>query len=462
MKYIHTIALIIALIITTAFSTVASAQQTKNKAASLEELMSLIKEAKLIESKAANQREKEFLGKKSQRAQKLAQLKSELKREQNLGEELKKDISDNERKLADMEKQLRERLGSLQELFGHLTAAAGDLREDLDSSIISAQFPKRADFIEGMIKQITDPTQLPQIKDIRKVWEKMMEQLVESSRVVKFMGSVVDPEGNVNQQEIIRIGNYNLLSKGKYLNYDINTQTIRELTSQPDGLDKVEALQNATQGFTQVGIDPTGPRGGAFLSAIVLTPSQVDQWHQGGYVGYVITALGIFAVLLAIWRWVYLATVSSKVKAQLDSDTANEDNPLGRIMKTYEDNPEVDVETLELRLNETIIRERPRIEAWLNAIKIIAAVSPLLGLLGTVTGMILTFQGIMIYGAGDVSGMADGISQALQTTKLGLFAAVPAVLLHTVVNSRAMRIIHILDEQAAGIIADKAYKSHNS
>ena len=316
--------------------------------------------------------------------------------------------------------------------------------------------PGRSGFIEGMIAQITDPSDLPEIGDIRRVWEEMMAQMVESGKVVKFNGDVVSPGGSTDSKEIVRIGNYNLIADGKYLSYDLNTLRIKELVKQPGGLGQLSALQSATNGVTQVGIDPTGPRGGTFLSAIVLTPSQVDQWHQGGYVGYVISALGVFAVLLAIWRLIMLSIVSGRVRSQLKSDVANDNNPLGRIIKVYETDPSVDVETLELRLNEAIIKERPAIEAWINAIKIIAAISPLLGLLGTVTGMILTFQGIMIYGAGDVAGMADGISQALQTTKLGLFAAVPAVLMHTLVNSRATRIIHILDEQAAGIIAEKA------
>ncbi len=428
------------------------------EAASLDELLRLVKKDELIQSQEASKRESEFKARKSSQVNELAKIKRTLAREEATSKRLQNTIADNDLRLADMQEQLDKALGSLAELFGHLTGAAGDLREDLDSSIISAQYPGRSGFIEGMIAQITDPSELPQISDIRKVWEEMMKQMVESGKIVKFNGDIVAPDGSISNQEIVRVGNYNLLSDDKYLTYDLGTLRIKELVKQPAGLGQVSALFDASDGFTQVGIDPTGPRGGTFLSAIVLTPSQVDQWRQGGLVGYVITALGVFAVLLAIWRLLVLTMVSGRVKAQLKSDTANENNPLGRVMKVYEDDSSVDVETLELRLNEAIIKERPSIEAWINAIKIIAAISPLLGLLGTVTGMILTFQGIMIYGAGDVAGMADGISQALQTTKLGLFAAVPAVLMHTLVNSRAMRIIHILDEQAAGIIAEKAGK----
>jgi len=177
---------------------------------------------------------------------------------------------------------------------------------------------------------------------------------------------------------------------------------------------------------------------------------------QGGLVGYVLMGLLGLAIVIAILKFIQLVIVGGKIRSQLKSDSASTSNPLGRIMAVHESSPNVDTETLELKLNEAILRERPGIEAWLNALKIIAAVGPLLGLLGTVTGMILTFQGIALYGAGDVGGMAGGISQALITTVWGLIVAIPTILLHTLVNSQAMRIIHIMDEQAAGIVAEKA------
>ena len=164
--------------------------------------------------------------------------------------------------------------------------------------------------------------------------------------------------------------------------------------------------------------------------------------------------MGIFAFLLAIYRMIVLTGVGSKVNAQLKSDKANENNPLGRVMKIHEDNPTMDTETLELKLSEGVLKETPRLESGLTLLKIIAAVAPLMGLLGTVTGMIITFQAITIFGAGDPKTMAGGISSALVTTVLGLLVAIPTVLLHTIVNGRAQRIIHILDEQTAGIIAE--------
>ena len=117
--------------------------------------------------------------------------------------------------------------------------------------------------------------------------------------------------------------------------------------------------------------------------------------------------------------------------------------------------------TLELKLAEAVLSEPPKLEQGLTLLKIIAAVAPLMGLLGTVTGMIITFQAITIFGAGDPKAMAGGISSALVTTVLGLLVAIPTVLLHTVVNGRSQRIIHVLNEQATGIVAEHSERAHN-
>jgi biopolymer transport protein ExbB len=273
-----------------------------------------------------------------------------------------------------------------------------------------------------------------------------------------FTGVVIKPNGDRVDQEIVRIGNYNLVSEGRYLNFNPAGGNIEELLRQPSRAIRRSAanLQDATTGLVQVGIDPTGPRGGTYLSALINSPSLEERWHQGGLVGYITTIVGICGLLLGIWRIVVLSGVSSKVSAQLKAKKPNTNNPLGRVLKVAEDNAGVDPETLELKLEEAVLKERPAIESGLAVLKIIAAVAPLLGLLGTVTGMIQTFQAITIFGAGDPKAMAGGISGALVTTVLGLIVAIPTVLMHTVVNGRAKRVIHVLEEQTAGIVAENA------
>jgi biopolymer transport protein ExbB len=118
----------------------------------------------------------------------------------------------------------------------------------------------------------------------------------------------------------------------------------------------------------------------------------------------------------------------------------------------------VDVETLELKLDEAILKNTPALERFLTMIKVLAVVAPLLGLLGTVTGMINTFQAITLFGTGDPKLMANGISQALVTTMEGLWVAIPLTFLHALVASRSRSIINTLEEQAAGIVAVHAEK----
>ncbi|MDP6673494.1 MAG: MotA/TolQ/ExbB proton channel family protein, partial [Gammaproteobacteria bacterium] len=183
-----------------------------------------------------------------------------------------------------------------------------------------------------------------------------------------------------------------------------------------------------------------------------------ERVQQGGLVGYLIIALGCIGLLIAFERMFVLGLASRKVTAQLNSDSPSQDNALGRVLSVAEGNRSADTETLELKLSEAIFKEIPALNRALLFLKIISVVAPLMGLLGTVTGMINTFQAITLYGTGDPKLMAGGISQALVTTVLGLTVAIPMVLLHTLVSGRSRRIVQVLQEQSAGIIATHAEK----
>ncbi|MGD9659863.1 MAG: MotA/TolQ/ExbB proton channel family protein [Porticoccaceae bacterium] len=427
------------------------------QAASVDELMKLINSAKINESKEHKQREAEFLKAQSNQQAILAQAKATMRNEEARSDQLEKTFDENDLQIEALRKQLDERLGSLKELFGHLTSTAGDVRANLNQSIVSAQIPGRTDFLDGLITKMSSDTKLPSLAEIERLWAEMSREMVESGKVVKFPATVVKADGEQAEQEVVRIGVFNLVSDGAYLDYSAKNGIISELARQPAGTSGAAALQSASDGFTGVGIDPSGPSGGNLLKALIDTPTLVEKWHQGGLVGYIITGVGVIGLLLALWRFLVLAGISGKVSSQLKSTTApNENNPLGRILKVGKDNASMDAESLELKLHEAVLKERPAIEAGLNLLKIIAMVAPLLGLLGTVTGMIVTFQQITIFGAGDPKAMAGGISQALVTTVLGLCVAIPIVLLHTLVNGRAQRVLHVLEEQSAGIIAENA------
>ncbi|WP_237057226.1 MotA/TolQ/ExbB proton channel family protein [Microbulbifer sediminum] len=429
----------------------------QEKASSLDELLQMVRNSKIAESKEHKQREAQFRRQKANQQALLTQAKNTRTAEEERSARLEAKYQEQELQVQQKREQLEERMGSLKELFGHMTSTAGDLRATLETSIVSAQYPGRGEFLDQLIEKMNSQTKLPTIEEIERLWFELQRETVESGKVVKFTDTVIKPDGEQVEQEVVRVGNFNLVSNGKYLEMN-DAQKMAELIRQPDGeyLSMAENLQSATSGFTAFGVDPTGPTGGSYLKAMINSPDIVERWHQGKLVGYIITAVGVFAMLLAIWRLIVLSGVNSKVNAQLRDSTPNTNNPLGRVLAVADENKGIDGETLELKMEEAVLKERPAIESGLNLLKIIAMVAPLLGLLGTVTGMIITFQAITIFGAGDPKAMAGGISSALVTTVLGLCVAIPTVLMHTVVNGRAQRILHILDEQSAGIVAENA------
>lgn len=432
--------------------------QTSGRAANLEELLQMIKRATVSESKEHATRESEFKQAKAHQAKKLKEVQAIKIAEERYSEKLEKTFAENELKLAALEEQLQKRLGTLGEMFGHLTSAAGDTRTNLNHSIVSAQYPDRTEFLDELITKMSSNTQLPLMEEIEQLWFTINHEMVEGGKVVKFPSTIISANGEQVQQQVVRVGVFNLLSNGSYLTFNPGTGAISELARQPGRkyTQAITALEQADGELTQIGIDPTGPSGGSLLAALIHSPRLIERWHQGGIVGYFITFVGACALLLALWRFIALSSVSRRVNVQLRSETAHDGNPLGRVLKVGEENTGLDVESLELKLHEQVLKERPAIELGIGLLKIIAMVAPLLGLLGTVIGMIITFQAITVFGAGDPKAMAGGISAALVTTVLGLCVAIPTVLLHTFVNGKARRVLHILEEQSAGLIAQKA------
>ncbi|MGB1455694.1 MotA/TolQ/ExbB proton channel family protein [Spongiibacter marinus] len=435
----------------------ASSPVMAQEAKSLDELLQMVKQGRASDAREQQAREQRFKNARYDQQKMLKEAEKTLADEEKRSSELENTFEENETVLTEKQRQLKERLGTLTELFGHLTSTAGDLRSNFQTSIISVQFPNREQFVDDLIAKMSGAEELPSIEEIERIWFELQREMTESGRVVKFQTEVTTAAGEKTQQEVVRVGTFNLVnSDGEYLQYISENGTVAVLARQPKGpyMGWANELASTTSGVTPFGVDPTGPSGGSYLAALIDSPTLTERWHQGGVVGYVITAVGVLAMLIAIWRLIVLTIEDMKVNSQLKSKTANDNNSLGRVLKVHEDNPSMDAETLELKLSEAILKETPRLERSLNLLKIIAAVAPLLGLLGTVTGMIITFQAITIFGAGDPKAMAGGISGALVTTVLGLVVAIPTVLLHTFVSGRAKKILHVLDEQSTGIIAE--------
>ncbi len=423
----------------------------------LDSLLKKLEQGNYQQSQQNKQREQDFISKRTQQDAMLTQAKNERTAAIAQSAQLETDYETNESKLADLNTVFDNRLGSLKELFGVLQQVAGDASGKIDHSLVSIQYPNRAEFLTNLAQEMGTSSKLASIEEIEQVWFEMQREIVESGKISRFETEVIPVNGAKQTQEVVRIGAFNIVSNGNYLKYVPESKSVVTLPAQPSGrfTSTAEEIQNSKGELVDFAMDPTR---GSLLELLIEAPSTEEQVHQGGIPGYIILALGLLAVLIAAERFIALFIMQNKVKSQLKSETINENNPLGRILKVKEKYPEVAVDTLELKLSEAILKELPKITRSITFIKIISVVAPLLGLLGTVTGMIITFQKITLFGAGDPTIMAGGISQALVTTVLGLVVAIPTTLLYTWLNTRSKGIVHILQEQSAGIIAERAEK----
>ncbi len=419
------------------------------KATSLRDLLKQVGDGWNRERAENREREARFKKARDDQQRLLNEAKARKAAEEARSEALESKFEANEIALTTLENTLTERLGALGELFGVVRQAAGDTRSHVSVSMVSAQIPGRDAFLEELGKNKS----LPSIESLEKRWFIMHQEMTELGRVTRFPATVVTVDGEQSQRDVIRVGPFNAISDGLYLVYEDGK--LRELPRQPAGtyLDTVASFENATGDMARLALDPSR---GSILRVLIQSPGFVERIQQGGGVGYTIITLGLVAGVLAIIRWLLVSLAGRKVAAQKKSDEIRDTNPLGRVLGVYEENKAADVETLELKLDEVIMRESAGLQKLLWAVKVVSVVAPLMGLLGTVTGMIRTFQAITLFGTGDPKMMAGGISVALVTTMLGLWVAIPLVLLHALVSNTSKGVIEILEEQAAGLIAKRA------
>ncbi len=424
----------------------------QDKPMTLDELLDRVRKGRVTENKENAAREAQFKRDRNNQAQLLKDAQNEVAAEERVSDQLERDFQDNEQKLADLEATLAERMGVFGELFGVVRQVAGDTAGNIKGSLVSAQFPGRTDFLRELAKR----KELPAITELEKLWFELQKEMTEQGKVVRFKTQLLDSEGKPTESEVIRVGPFVAIKDGEFMRYLEESQQLAPLGRQPGArfVGAAGNLEDAAPGeLVPAALDPS--RGG-ILGLLINVPSIQERVDQGGVIGYIILALAAIGVLIALERIITLSITSAKVRGQMKKDAPADNNPLGRILQVYRDNESVDVETLELKLDDAILKETPRLERWLSTLKTMAAVAPLLGLLGTVTGMIETFQMITLFGTGDPKVMAGGISQALITTVLGLVAAIPILLLHSLANSRSKAVVSVLEEQSAGIIAKHA------
>ena len=250
--------------------------QEEEEAQSLEQLLEFVKQGQTQEMRENRQREQRFQQNKSEQAAALEDAEQERTRQENISSELESEFEENEILITQKQQQLTDRLGTLSELFGHLTSTAGDLASSLEFSITSAEFPNREEYLNNLIKKMSSTDQLPSIEEIERVWFELQREMIESGKVVSFEAEVAKPNGDKVTQNVMRVGVFNVVSEeGQYLTYVPSKGTLEELARQPSGnyTELAEALANAESGMKRFGVDPTGPTGGSYLAAMINSPT---------------------------------------------------------------------------------------------------------------------------------------------------------------------------------------------
>ena len=426
-------------------------------AKTLDELLEQTRSAREQERKENAAREQQFQQSRDQQAGLLAQAEAQRRAAEAQSQQLSAQYDANDKEINNIETLLRDRSGNLGELFGVTRQVAGDTATVLSQSMISGQFPDREDFL----RTLAASKELPGTPQLERLWFEMQREMTESGRVARLNTKVVEVAGNVQQADVVRIGPFIAMSGGRFLSYLPGQKAMAVLPRQPPApLTHAAAdLEAAKSGVVRAPVDPSR---GVLLGLYVERPNVWERIQRGQLVGYVIITVGVIGALAAIYQFFYLLMVRRAVKAQLRSiEQPKADNPLGRVLLSFKGdgaNVEEDAEVAELRISESVLREVPKLERFQSFLRLAVAAGPLLGLIGTVIGMIITFQSITESGSSDPKLMAAGIGQAMIATVLGLGIAIPLLFINTGLAAMSRQIVQILDEQSTGLLAESIEK----
>jgi len=382
----------------------------------------------------------------------------ELRTLENRAASVERSFASNRSQIDRLENDLKAAQGDFGEVFGLARSKAGEFKALLDSSLITAQYPKRT----AVLGRISESKALPSSEDLDSIWQTMLEEIKAQRQIAEFEAPVANiDDGAV--QPVTRVGPFSIFTSGsaEFLGYKkadaesgANAPLLTALPKQPGGQISSAAQKVASAAAGDLVYAPLDPTRGELLKSFERVPSFKERhWVQGGNIGKFIIIMAALGILFGIFNIIRLFFAKMAINGQKRKAQSSKSNALGRVMMAYEGSQNKDADTVELKLDEAILRESPKFEFGLNILKLLAGVAPLLGLLGTVTGMIQTFQAMMIYGTGDPQLMAGGISVALVTTMLGLYAAIPLLVLHSFCASMARSIQGTLEEQSAGIVA---------
>ncbi|PSW06510.1 MotA/TolQ/ExbB proton channel family protein [Photobacterium lipolyticum] len=419
---------------------------------STETLLSKTQQAQKAQRAHNIQREAGFnqteQGIRAQRDALLAQ-RDQLQRETD---QLSKTFSENENRLSVLEEQLRLETGSLGELFGVVRQSAKELNAEMDFSVTGVDSTQYA----SVVDQIVDAKALPSMTQLTGLWQGMVEQIDASAELAPVSVPYINGEGYKVDVDAYRLGSFALVGDQGYVQWNSVRHVAKPYLKQPEkGPVSADLASMSQVGLMPLVVDPSR---GMMLEQLANTPSLSERLEHGGVVGKIILGLLAIGAIITLFRGAKLFIARQQIKAQLKKPQQPGNNPLGRVIAVYDKEQNRSVEALELRLLEAIVDEQQSLEKGLSMLKLLAALAPMLGLLGTVTGMIETFQVITQFGNGDPKVMAGGISMALITTVLGLVAAMPLLLAHNILSTQADTIRNILEKQGISLVAEQAEK----
>jgi biopolymer transport protein ExbB len=426
--------------------------------ATLDELLEQTRTIRASEAKENSAREAKFLAERDKQAEMINAARNELKEQQQRSAALTASFDANEKTLTEMQTQLDARAGNLGEMFGVVRQVANDFSSVVNASMISAQYPGRVKFASDLAQSKA----LPSIADLERFWFELQREMTETGKVAKYKTTVVSPDGKPLETEVTRVGPFSSTTGNLYMNYLPSQEKLAVMARQPGTTfqNKAEYLSKAEPGYVKGLVDPTR---GNLLTIYAQKPTFMERIHMGEAVGYVILVVGFVGAILGIYQLFYLAKVRFNVREQLNFLTDPQTtNPLGRVLATFKgadtEKLEQTPEVVELRISEAVLKEVPKLERFQAFLKLAVAAGPLLGLVGTVIGMILTFQSITESGSSDPKLMAAGISQAMIATVLGLAIAIPLLFLNAWLVSISKSVVQVLDEQSAGLLAERLEK----
>lgn len=434
---------------------------TAASAVTYEEIMAKIREAREAEAAVIVERENDFRGKLEEQ-ERLVREATRLRDEaEALSGRLDMQYAANEQSIEDMNTRLLIAQGNLGELFGVTRQIAGDVSGVLSGSLINTQLvtpageENRVDFL----RRVAAATALPSLRELEDLWLALMTEMKLDSEVIRYTTPVLQEDGITSvPTEVVRIGSFGAIGDGEYLGYLPAANTLFKLTRQPPDswmMNLAEDIQENTSGsgYVPAVVDASH---GPLLGLYVERPDIVERIEEGEVVGWVIVGVGVIGVVVALLQYLYLFYMKFAVSAQLKRiNQPQKNNPLGRLLlsanETVGDRPEV----VELRISEAVLREIPKLERFQAFLRLAVAAGPLLGLIGTVIGMIITFDSITASGSSDPKLMAEGIGQAMIATVLGLGIAIPLLFLNAGLVSLSRSVVNVLEEQSTRLLATR-------